>query len=224
MNACKQYAYAVERRLRLDRPTRRRVMNDLASDLQSRLDAGATMAEIEAELGSPEVLAESLNAAFPAHRRTASPWRWVFAAGAALLVLRELLWQLPDRQASVGVIGGADGPTAVYVAGGLPDVTVLCLLFALTAGFVFLGWCRGGSPRRYWAAVALSVPACLLAVVLLAGAVQMQAALAGTGATLAAVLRSVWLPAVLRSGLWLSVPVLVLAVRRLRAARPTEDA
>ena len=40
MNEMKRYVNTVERCLRLDPATRLRVMNDLASDLQSRLEAG----------------------------------------------------------------------------------------------------------------------------------------------------------------------------------------
>lgn len=217
MNAYKKYANAVERRLRLDHPTKMRVMNDLASDLQSRVDAGATPAEIEAELGSPAELAESLNAAFPDHLRPASPWRWVFGAGTGVLALWLILSGLPARRESTGIIGGADGPTAIIVAGDGPDFSLLGLLCAFGAAFLLLGWCRGGRPRRYLAAIALSVASLALAACSLPAAWDAQQAILAAGGTAAAALCGVWLPALLRSGIWLAVPVLVSAIRRLRA-------
>lgn len=161
MNAIKQYVNAVERRLRLDRQTKLRVMNDLASDLQSRLDAGETLAEIEADLGSPAELAANLNAAFPEHQRPASPWRWLFAAAAALLALWMALASMPAQTS--GIIGGADGPTAIVVTASGPDFSLFGLFCALAAAFLYLGWCRCGRPRRYGAAIALSAVCLVLA-------------------------------------------------------------
>ena len=137
MNAIKHYVYAVERRLRLDRQTKLRVMNDLASDLQSRLDAGETLAEIEADLGSPAELAANRNAAFPGQQRLASPWRWLFAAAAALLALWMALASMPAQTS--GIIGGADGPTAIVVTASGPDFSLFGLFCALAAAFLFLG-------------------------------------------------------------------------------------
>ena len=65
MNEVKRYVNTVERHLHLDRSTRLRVMNDLASDLQSRLDAGETLADIQADLGDARTLAETLNFSGP---------------------------------------------------------------------------------------------------------------------------------------------------------------
>ena len=87
MNEIKRYVNTVERHLHLDRATRLRVMNDLAGDLQSRLEAGESLAEIQAELGDARTLADTLNREFADHRDSASPWRWAFLALAVFLVL-----------------------------------------------------------------------------------------------------------------------------------------
>ena len=117
MNEMKRYVNTVERCLRLDPATRLRVMNDLASDLQSRLEAGETMEQIRAELGGPEQLAAALEAEFAAHRDPAPRWRWWLLAGAAAVLAAAAFGSCAQRQAaaSVGIIGGADGPTAILV-------------------------------------------------------------------------------------------------------------
>ena len=94
MNEMKRYVNTVERCLRLDPATRLRVMNDLASDLQSRLEAGETMEQIRAELGGPEQLAAALEAEFAAHRDPAPRWRWWLLVGAAAVLAAARLRQL----------------------------------------------------------------------------------------------------------------------------------
>lgn len=118
----KRYMNAIERRLNTDRKTRTRIMMELASDFQSRRENGQSDEAIMKELGSPGEVAAEFNAAFgakPAPRRR----RWAFVALAAVVVLIAALqplltqflariWWSPE---TVGVIGGADGPTAIYV-------------------------------------------------------------------------------------------------------------
>ena len=216
MNAIKQYVNAVERRLRLDRQTKLRVMNDLASDLQSRLDAGETPAEIEADLGSPAELAANLNAAFPEHQRPASPWRWLFAAAAALLALWMALASMPAQTS--GIIGGADGPTAIVVTASGPDFSLFGLFCALAAAFLYLGWCRCGRPRRYGAAIALSAVCLVLAALGLPALFAAQHAFSESGGTAGAALRRIRLAAPVPRRGWLGLPGVGLGLRRMRAA------
>ncbi len=182
MNEVKRYMNAIERRLRMDRKTRMRVMADLASDFQNRRDAGQTDAEIMAELGMPEQAAAELNAAFatdaPASDRAwgrPSRWRWLFLALAvlALLVNFAVIWfwrYMPFYESSpggtLGIIGGADGPTAVFVtgAGTVGGLVGPWVFVAALCGFLLLGWCRADR-RRLWLPILLcAVPLALLAV------------------------------------------------------------
>ena len=206
MNEMKRYVNTVERCLRLDPATRLRVMNDLASDLQSRLEAGETMEQIRAEQ-----LAAALEAEFAAHRDPAPRWRWWLLAGAAAVLAAAAFGSCAQRQAaaSVGIIGGADGPTAIFVSGpvAFPGWWPLGLVWAvlLVAAFLLLGWCRHGRPRRCW------LPAALCAAVLAA-----EGALAVLGQQLvpALVLSPLTaLAGLLLSGAWLAAVLLVLAVR-----------
>lgn len=122
----KKYMTAIERRLNLPREVKARVMSDLQSSIQSRREAGQTDGEIYAEMGAPAQVAAELNEQMKEYAYEKSPWRWA-ALGAAVFVL---LWGFGRVSArleaafytwmlglnhSVGIIGGADGPTAIFV-------------------------------------------------------------------------------------------------------------
>lgn len=212
MNEVKRYVNTVERHLHLDRSTRLRVMNDLASDLQSRMDAGETLADIQADLGDARTLAETLNREFSDHRDNASPWRWAFLVLAIFLALVFAVGGLTSRQeaASIGIIGGADGPTAIYVAdsfGGLDTLHTLSWLAALVGGYWLLGPARRGSRKR------LLVPVILEGVSLVIQLLWLVVHMAGigTGGFL-----YLWGSTLVRSGIWLSVGLLCWTIHDWR--------
>ena len=120
------YCRAVKRRLNLPREIKERVMTDFVSDIEARRERGMTDAEILAELGTPKKAAEELNDQMKEYAYRKSPWRFLFAAlaiyglwevlGALAAMLLYLAMSDPLTEASsVGIIGGADGPTAVFV-------------------------------------------------------------------------------------------------------------
>lgn len=125
----KKYVNAVERRLNLPREIRARVMSDFSSSISARREAGMTEEAIYAELGTPKKAAADLNEQMKEYTYRKSPWRFLFAAlaaygaaellGSFVALLLYLLLRDPVLQAgeagSVGIIGGADGPTAVFV-------------------------------------------------------------------------------------------------------------
>lgn len=212
MNEVKRYVNTVERHLRLDRSTRLRVMNDLASDLQSRLDAGETLADIQADLGDARTLAETLNREFSDHRDNASPWRWAFLVLAIFLALVFAVSGLTSRQeaASIGIIGGDDGPTAIYVAdsfGGLDTLHTLSWLAALVGGYWLLGPARRGSRKR------LLVPVILEGVSLVIQLLWLVVHMAGIGT---GVFLYLWGSTLVRSGIWLSVGLLCWTIHDWR--------
>ena len=170
----KQYMNAIERALRVDWKTRVRIMNDLGSDFQSRRDAGQTDEQIMAELGSPKAVAAEFNAAFAEeHGPYQSPLRWVCLALAVLLPLAANWTGLqPAEASSIGIIGGADGPTAIFVTARFGWSDVLPWAVGFLALFLLAGWCRK-SRGRLW------LPLLLCAVVSVWSAVsQLNAAYA----------------------------------------------
>lgn len=143
----KKYVNAVERRLRMPRAVRARVMSDFGSSISARREAGESVEEILESLGKPRQAAAELNEQMKEYVYRKSNWRYLFLSVAVvcgLFLLGELasmalVWYLTGNEAaSLGVIGGADGPTAVFVTTPLAVPTeevkfVLCLL-GLAAG------------------------------------------------------------------------------------------
>ena len=122
----KKYMKAVRRRLNLPKGVKDRVMTDFASSIAARKEAGETDEQIIAELGTPKEAAALLNEQMKEYTYQKSPWRWAALAAASLGglllmyngvvgLLAHMLTEAINASASVGVIGGADGPTTIFV-------------------------------------------------------------------------------------------------------------
>lgn len=120
----KKYLRSIYRRLNMPKELRTRVVNDLESSINSRLEAGESFAEIQQDLGTPKEAAAELNKQMQEYTYKKSPWRW----GCLVLMIIAflsfcfqgtlgLLASLFNFHAShsIGLIGGADGPTAIFV-------------------------------------------------------------------------------------------------------------
>lgn len=151
----KRYTNAVERKLNMPREVRARVMTDFISSIQGRRESGQSDEAIFAELGSPKKVAAELNEQMKDYTYVKSPWRWA-CVGIILLCCLSLIcggvagilsWMLTRSEAnSLGIIGGADGPTAIFVTTS-PDhflyqagISLLIMLMALL-GFYRLSRC-----------------------------------------------------------------------------------
>ena len=84
-----------------------------------------------------------------------SPWRFLCLAAAILsglwlfvdnILPRLMLRTISTNAASIGIIGGADGPTAIFVtsqpAGFWNDLIPLVILILGIVGFLRLGRCK----------------------------------------------------------------------------------
>lgn len=153
----KKYCKKVERKLNLPREIKGRVMTDFLSSIQARREAGMTEDEIYTDLGTPKQVAATLNEQMKEYAYRKSPWRFVFGA-AAIYGAWELLGSLIGGLAvllfaashpnagSVGIIGGADGPTAIFVTTRAPQlyhfVIPALLLIVGIWGFVRFRKCK----------------------------------------------------------------------------------
>ena len=154
----KKYTRSVERKLNMPKDVRSRVMNDFISSIQGRREAGQTDAEIFAELGSPKKVAADLNTQMKDYTYVKSPWRWVclgMSVCSALSLIfggtiNLLVHMLNSSNASsIGIIGGADGPTAIFITTSEDyffyklGITLILLIMGIL-GFYRLGRC----PRK----------------------------------------------------------------------------
>ena len=159
----KKYLWAVARKLNLPRDKKRQVISDLENAITTSLEAGETLDDILGELGKPKQAAAVLNEQMKAYTYRKSPWRFLFAGlavcgGAQLLsglwfkVFYQILvayceirtvWN-PGETYSIGVIGGADGPTAVFVAKPEWTYSVLPVIVLITGilGYLRLSRCK----------------------------------------------------------------------------------
>ena len=121
----KKYLHAIRRRLNMPKALRHRVMSDLESTVNSRLEAGQTKEEIQADLGSPKQAARELNTQMEEYTYKKSPWRWgclaLMILSFLLLLFRGFLglWSTLFNfhlNHSIGIIGGADGPTSIFIS------------------------------------------------------------------------------------------------------------
>ena len=145
MTEMEKYIKSVRRHLNLPKDVKNRVRSDFVSAIHARQEAGQKEEEILAELGDAKRAAADLNEQMKEFAYRKSPWRFLFAAvaayGAANLLAKVwgqiLFWlfqiQMRQESFSVGVIGGADGPTAIFVT--TPDWTSwLIPVILLTVG------------------------------------------------------------------------------------------
>ena len=148
-----KYLRSVRRRLNMPKDLKDRVMADFLSSIEARKEDGQSEEAILEELGEPKQAAAELNAQMQEYTYRKSPWRWLCLALAvfsglclAYKGLTGLLLVLFNKayNASIGIIGGADGPTAIFVTTAetkqfIPSMGIYILLLAMgLVGFLAL--------------------------------------------------------------------------------------
>ena len=148
--AVRRYLKAVERRLCLPKDLRARVLSDLLTTICARQEQGETTESILRTLGTAKQTAAEFNEQLQEYTYHKSPWRFVCLIVAVLSALwlagwgvgQAFVWSLTHRNnASVGIIGGADGPTAILVTttnAFREGVAALVLLIIGIVGFCLL--------------------------------------------------------------------------------------
>lgn len=154
----KKYTNAIERKLNMPKDVKARVMNDFISSIQGRRESGQTDEEIFADLGSPKKIAAELNEQMKDYTYVKSPWRWaclVIIIGCIMSLLFGgtigLLLHLLNASisGSIGIIGGADGPTSIFVATSTDYIWYQTGITAITLTMAALGFYRlSRCPRK----------------------------------------------------------------------------
>lgn len=146
-----KYLRAVRRRLNMPRELKDRVMSDYLCAITAKQESGQTDDAIMEELGSPKKAAAELNEQMKAYTYRKSPWRWVCLAVAVFsglcLAYRGLLGLLLmlfnrtyNAASSIGIIGGADGPTAIFVTTTGSNLSAAFALYILLMAAGILGY------------------------------------------------------------------------------------
>lgn len=150
----KKYMKDVKRKLNLPKDVKNRVMADLETSVRSRLEAGQTEEQIMAELGTPAEVAAELNGQMKEFSYEKSPWRWACLALAAVSTLTLVfkgainLMAAILNKATIGVIGGADGPTAIFVTQAPESAVYSMLISALILVMSLVGFYSLGHMRK----------------------------------------------------------------------------
>jgi len=156
----KKYIRAVNKHLNLPPEIRRRVMCDFVSTINAMRGSGMSDEAIIRELGTAKEAAAAYNERMKAFAYRKSSWRFAFAAMAVIGAV-ELLGYLAawfaanvlggisfpvTEAATVGIIGGADGPTAIFVTAAVGPVSDLLWMMILMIvgiwGYLRLRRCR----------------------------------------------------------------------------------
>ena len=140
-----RYLRQISRRLNLPRSVRKRVMSDLRTSVCAQVEDGAGYRDICAQYGAPKTAASGINEEMSVYAYRKSPLRFVCLAVALAAFLGLLLDGVAYvsyffyKSASIGVIGGADGPTSIFVTVSPAQAMTRGLLFllALTAAGIF---------------------------------------------------------------------------------------
>ena len=153
------YIKSVRRRLNLPKDVKDRVMSDFISSIRARQEAGQSDEQILADLGNARKAADDLNDQMKEFAYRKSPWRFAFLALAVYggwkllngLWVQLLMWifMLPAwissrESASVGIIGGADGPTSIFITAPLWGSYLIAAVLMILGiwGFLRLRKCK----------------------------------------------------------------------------------
>lgn len=148
----KRYVNAIEARLALPLRDKARVMSDISSTIEARHEAGESYEEIMKDMGAPDEVAAQFNEEMAPGARAKTPLRFVplvLAAATCVPAVFQAIssiavTQLLAANGTIGIIGGADGPTAVFVTSKLAspiEILFSVLTFSPAAlAICLLGW------------------------------------------------------------------------------------
>lgn len=153
----RRYLRQVTRHLTLSRAAKQRIRNDLATTIAAKLESGSSESTILQELGTPRTVAAEFNAQMGTSAPKGSRWRFlplVVSIISGVILLSQLTSQLLLRNFSgsdVLIIGGADGPTSIFVTSahsGRFDWELLIWLLLLIAGLAGYFLLRRGRKKE----------------------------------------------------------------------------
>ena len=144
----KQYINRVMHHLHLPAELRTRVREDLTQDIRAALENGETMEQIINRMGKPNHLAAELEQNYLGECAP-MPKRKKFLRVAAIIAIIASAFSLlsngikmliinaiSNEAASIGIIGGADGPTSIFVATSIAPMWKIIVQPALAVAVI----------------------------------------------------------------------------------------
>ena len=134
-----KYIKQVKKRLAVPSSKRKTVLQDLEKTFASAAENGETEQQVISRLGTPEQFAAGIEEQLGVNRQKLLKTRtvvwtiiWLVVAVVGFLVYLTIRQQ-QELNGALGIIGGADGPTAIIVSGPGIDVPLVMLMIAAAA-------------------------------------------------------------------------------------------
>ena len=132
-----KYIKQVKKRLAVPSSKRKTVLQDLEKTFASAAENGETEQQVIARLGTPEQFAAGIEEQFGIDRKKRLKTRTIIwttiCLVVAVIVFSVYLTKQQELNGALGIIGGADGPTAIIVSGPGIDVPLVMLMIAAAA-------------------------------------------------------------------------------------------
>lgn len=138
-----EYIKALSSALKVDKKTKKKIIADISFDISKRLSDGETMEEITADIGQPASLAQEFNSQLVKKKDIMNIVLSVMGALSFCVLLafgikyafEKIIFNSASH--SIGIIGGADGPTEIYVSAS-PILTYQQTMLVICASFFLL--------------------------------------------------------------------------------------
>ena len=132
-----KYIKQVKKQLAVPASKRKTVLQDLEKTFASAAEHGETEQQVIARLGTPEQFAAGIEEQLGIDRKKRLKTRTIIWTTICLVVavigFSVYLTIQQEMIGAIGIIGGADGPTAILVSGPGIDISLLVLIVAAVA-------------------------------------------------------------------------------------------
>lgn len=152
----KKYINEIKHLIKAPNSMKKRISADLAQDINARIEKGESFADIRQDLGTPVTAAASFNTELCDCIDRGSKWQYLFLGFLALLCVFAIAMSFlhgKSAASSIGIIGGADGPTSIFLTYDIPSLTFSIIIpfisVALSCVAAYLLLRRHNLSRKY---------------------------------------------------------------------------
>lgn len=147
-----KYIGEILKKIHVNRKTKKRLKEDLSQDIEEQLASGLSLNEVISLMGEPALIAAKIQESYPykSKSRLEKILLAVFISSGIIsafqfigfLFTRYISLFLGNMfggsKASIGIIGGADGPTAIFISSSYKTLNIF-VQFVFPAIFVVSG-------------------------------------------------------------------------------------